>query len=246
MDRQTARAGVPTGSAIRPRRPHGRDERHADHVRALAQSSGFEQLRDAIIARAQPTEEERVLDLGAGTGLLALAVAPTVAHVTAVDSSPAVCLLLEERSRELAIQNVDVVVADARELPLATGSIDLALSNYCLHHITDADKLVALRELLRVLRPGGRLVLGDMMFNVGFRTARDRRVVIRMALAMLRSHPAGVLRLLINAVKTIVAPSEHPASVEWWKRALTDTGFIDVEVTALAHEGGIACARRAS
>jgi ubiquinone/menaquinone biosynthesis C-methylase UbiE len=109
------------------------------------------------------------------------------------------------------------------------------------------DKLLALSELARVLRPGGRLVLGDMMFNVGFRTARDRRVIAHLAFAMLRDHPAaGLRRLLINAVKTIVAPSEHPASVEWWEQALGDSGFCEVDVTALEHEGGIACARRAT
>lgn len=211
----------------------------------LAQSPGFERLRDEILSRARPTNGERVLDVGAGSGLLALRVAARVEHVTAVDSSPAVCRLLAANARELGIANVDVVHADARKLPLPNSSIDLALSNYCLHHISDADKLLALREVSRVLRPGGRLVLGDMMFNVGFRTARDRRTVARLALAMVRSHPAGVLRLLNNVMKTVVSPTEHPASVSWWEQALAGCGFCDVRVVALEHEGGIASARRA-
>ncbi len=152
--------------------------------------------------------------------------------------------MLEERCKDLGVTNLDVVVADARRLPLPDASIDLAVSNYCLHHITDAEKLVALRELARVLRPGGRLVFGDMMFNVGFRTARDRRVVGRLALRMVLRHPAGILRLLNNVVKTVFAPSERPASVEWWRKAIADSGFSDVEVVALEHEGGIASARR--
>lgn len=222
----------------------GRDEQHAGHVSALAETPGFARLRDQILSRAQPAEGERALDIGAGTGLLALAVAPSVAHVTAIDSSPAVCGLLEARARELGIGNVEAVVADARKLPLPDASLDLVVSNYCLHHVTDADKLVALGEIARVLRPGGRLVFGDMMFRVGFRTARDRRVVTRLAFSMVRRHPAGWLRLLKNVKNTLVAPAEHPASVEWWQRALTDTGFVEVEVTALEHEGGIASARR--
>ncbi|MDE3131810.1 MAG: class I SAM-dependent methyltransferase [Acidobacteriota bacterium] len=194
--------------------------------------------------RAQPTERDRVLDLGAGSGLLALAVAPSVAHVTAIDYSPAVYRLLQTRARDRAIANLTVTVADARDLPLADASLDLVLSNYCLHHVSDEDKLVALRELARVLRPGGRLVLGDMMFNVGFRTARDRRIVTHLAASMLRRNPAGLVRLLVNVLKVVFAPSEYPASAEWWERALTETGFADVRVEELAHEGGIACARR--
>ena len=236
-----------TGDGANPSSERGsRDEQHAGHVSELAQTPGFARLRDQILAIAKPSEGERALDLGAGTGLLALAVAPKVAHVTAVDSSPAVCGLLEERARELGLANVDAVVADARKLPLADSSIDLAVSNYCLHHVNDADKLVALSELARVLRPGGRLVFGDMMFRVGFRTARDRRVVTRLAFSMVRRHPAGWLRLLKNVKNTLVAPSEYPASVEWWQKALSDSGFCDVDVKALEHEGGIASARRPS
>lgn len=246
MDRLIAQIRSRTGAKIGHGSQESRDEQHARQIGVLAQSQGFVRLRDEIITRAAPTAGERVLDVGAGTGLLALAVAPSVAHVTAVDSSPAVCRMLEANSKDLALTNVDAVVADARALPLPDASIDLALSNYCLHHISDADKVVALRELARVLRPGGRLVLGDMMFNVGFRTPRDRRVVAHMAFAMVRRRPAGILRLVRNVVRTIVAPAERPASVEWWEQALAGGGFCDVRVVALEHEGGIACARRAT
>jgi SAM-dependent methyltransferase len=228
-----------------PRSRESRDERHARRIEQLAQTPGFKRLRDEIIALAELAESQRVLDIGAGTGLLTLAAAPRVAHVTAVDLSPGVCRRLEARASELELANVSVAIADARDLPLPSRSIDLALSNYCLHHLNDSDKRVALDEIARVLRPGGELVLGDMMFNLGLRTARDRRVGARIAFAMIRRGPLGLLRLLRNILKTLLAPSEWPASVDWWDRALRDSGFCDVQVVALEHEGGIARARRA-
>lgn len=221
------------------------DERHARSVEDLMNTPGFQRLRDEIIARAELSGSERVLDVGAGAGLLTLAAASHAEHVTAVDLSPAVCRRLEENAKRINVSNVSVLVGDARKLPLPDASVDVALSNYCLHHVNDDDKLVAIRELARVLRPGGRLVLGDMMFRVGVRTARDRRVVTRLALGMLRKGPAGVVRLLRNVFKALMAPSEWPASVDWWDQALRSTGFSDVQVTALEHEGGIASARLA-
>jgi hypothetical protein len=47
-----------------------------------------------------------------------------------------------------------------------------------------------------------------------------------------------------NATRLLAGRWEHPASVEWWQGALVTAGFIDVEVKALAHEGGIAIARK--
>ncbi len=245
MDRVLPPQQHPVSGAGNGRRL-GRDERHASHIEQLAQTPGFERLRDEILSRAQPRSTDQALDLGAGTGLLALGVAPHVAHVTAVDNSPAVSQLLEERARQLDITNLTVTVADVRKLPLPDASIDLALSNYCLHHVPDAEKLVALREMARVLRPGGRLVFGDMMFTLGLRTGRDRRVILRIVSSMVRSHPAGLLRVAVNVVKTLLAPSEHPASVEWWDKALRECGFTAVRVEALEHEGGIAYAERPS
>jgi ubiquinone/menaquinone biosynthesis C-methylase UbiE len=87
--------------------------------------------------------------------------------VTALDISPAMCRHLEGKLVSLPTLNVVVLVGDAAELPLADGSVDVVLSNYCLHHLRDADKRQALAEARRVLRLDGRIVIGDMMFHIG-------------------------------------------------------------------------------
>lgn len=227
------------------RRSKSWDEHVAD-VEKLTDTPGFRRLRQQILALARLTPEDRVLDIGAGTGLLALAAAPQVRHVSALDISPAMCRRLRAKVTRLPRANVDVLVADATELPLADQSADVVVSNYCFHHVSDADKRRALDEITRVLRPGGRLVIGDMMFDAGLRGTRERALVLRFVRAMVRRGPAGILRLLKNAVRLASGRGEHPASAEWWRRALDDAGFAAIHVWPLAHEGGIAVARRAS
>jgi ubiquinone/menaquinone biosynthesis C-methylase UbiE len=185
-----------------------------------------------------------VLDVGAGPGLLALAAAPHVAHVSALDVSPAMCRRLASKLERHDIENVTVITNTATELPLDDESIDVVISNYCFHHLTTHEKRRALLETRRVLRPGGRLVLGDMMFGIGVFDKRDRVVLLRIASRMIARGPAGIVRLLRNALRVASRRGEHPARVDWWRRALSEAGFADVDVRGLEHDGGIASARR--
>jgi len=206
----------------------------------MAASPGFLALRESIIEAAELTPQDHLLDVGAGTGLLALAAAPSVAHVSALDVSPAMCAHLQAKLERLGVTNASVMVDNATHLPLADSSVDVVVSNYCFHHLRDADKDRALAEIRRVLRPGGRLVFGDMMFRLGVSESRDRAVIALLVWRIARRGPAGLLRLLKNAARILTGRWEHPASVAWWQAALSRAGFIDVEVNALAHEGGLA------
>jgi ubiquinone/menaquinone biosynthesis C-methylase UbiE len=210
----------------------------------MAANPGFQALRDLILGRAQLSASDRLLDVGAGTGLLVEAAAPRVARVIAIDSSPAMCRHLEQKLARLRVANARVLTNDATNLQLDDAAIDVVVSNYCLHHLRDEDKLRALTEIKRVLRPGGRLVFADMMFELGVTDRRELSVLTRVVARMLRQGPAGWLRLLKNAIRILTGNWEHPAGVEWWNDALVQTGFTEVGVHALAHEGGLALAHK--
>jgi ubiquinone/menaquinone biosynthesis C-methylase UbiE len=214
------------------------------YVQDLADSPGFRRLRTKILAAASLECTDRVLDIGAGTGLLALAAAPRVAHVIALDSSPAMCRYLHRESTQRAITNLDVMAGSATNLPFADASFDVVLSNYCFHHLKDPDKHRAVGEAERVLRPNGRLVIGDVMFRIGFRHARDRAVIAHFVAGMARRGPAGMTRLAKHAVRFVTGRGEHPSGIEWWRQTLDQAGFSQIVVVALQHEGGIATARR--
>lgn len=219
-------------------------DRHVAHAEEVARGRGFQQLRDAILERACASAEDSVVDVGAGTGLLTLALAGEVSKVWAVDVAPGMCEYLRAKVASAELENVETVTASAISLPLVDECADLVVSNYCFHHLADQDKLRALSEVRRVLRPSGRLVLADMMFRPSLAEPRDRAVVATKTRAMLRKGPAGYFRLAKNAARFLTAAWEKPVRPEWWERALAESGFEDISVEALHHEGGIATARK--
>jgi len=206
----------------------------------VARGAGFCALRDRIIELAEPRAEHTIVDVGSGTGLLSLALAGRVARVWAIDSSPAMRDYLRVKAASADLHNVETVLASAVSLPLVDGVADLVVSNYCLHELRHADKYRALAEARRVLKPGGRLVIGDMMFSLNPIQTRDRHVVTVKLRTIARRGLPGVWRLLKNAARLATGRWEHPANAAWWHEASTRSGFHNVRVEMLAHEGGIA------
>jgi ubiquinone/menaquinone biosynthesis C-methylase UbiE len=224
--------------------PYDWDER-VEAWEEVASSEAFLELRDRLCERAAPASDDRVVDLGAGTGLLALALAPRVAEVTALDISPHMLERLDEHAAADGIDNVRSVVGDLRELPLEDESATLVVSSYAFHHLEDPDKELALAEARRVLAPGGRLVLCDMMFSLSL-DARDRALVWHKLVAIAKRGPAGLLRIARNAGRVAAGRWEHPSPPEEWERMLRRRRFADVRVELLANEAGLATAIRPS
>jgi SAM-dependent methyltransferase len=114
------------------------------------------------LALARPRPGLRVLDLGCGRGEASFHAAARGAHVTAVDYS-ADCLALTARTLALAPPavraRVELVRADATALPLPDRSVDRALMLDVVEHLHPWQLALALREVRRVLRPGGWLVV---------------------------------------------------------------------------------------
>ena len=98
-------------------------------------------------------------DLGCGTGQVAAALAPFVARVIAVDRSGDMLQAARRRLRDAG--NVEVRRGELEALPIADAELDAATLLLVLHHLPDP--AAALAETARVLRPGGRLVIADML-----------------------------------------------------------------------------------
>jgi len=115
-------------------------------------------VRDSAIARAYLRPEMAVADIGSGTGFVAAGLAPLVRRVYVVDGSKAMLEVAQKNLGEFS--NVEYHEADGASLPFPEESLDAVFANMYLHHTPDP--LAAIREMVRVLRPGGRLVITDM------------------------------------------------------------------------------------
>ncbi len=111
--------------------------------------------------------DERVLDVGAGTGAFSFAVAPRVREVVAVEQDDA----LAERARADAPANVEVLTGDGEHLALDPFSFDVAGCLRVLHHTRRPELMVA--ELVRMTRPGGTILVADQLAPVDPLAAGD-------------------------------------------------------------------------
>ncbi|MBU4465950.1 MAG: class I SAM-dependent methyltransferase [Actinobacteria bacterium] len=119
-------------------------------------SLGNDQLWRVATTRAvAPVVGERVLDLAAGTGASSVAFARTGAEIVAADFSPG--MIAEGRRRHGGIPNLSFVEADATNLPFADAEFDAVTMSFGLRNVDGPKR--ALAELLRVTKPGGRLVI---------------------------------------------------------------------------------------
>ncbi len=122
--------------------------------------SGYfnEDLREAAVARAYLHPDMVVADMGCGTGFMTSGLAPRVKHVIALDGSQA--MLDVAREKLASFSNIDYRLADSLNIPVEDETVEAVFANMYLHHCPDP--LTAIQEMVRILTPGGRLVLTDM------------------------------------------------------------------------------------
>ena len=119
----------------------------------------------AVLRRHGLTETSTLVDLGAGTGRLALAAAPHCRRVVAVDVSAAMLDFLRSRAAEASITNVQCVRAGFLTYEHDGPPADAVYTRNALHHLPDFWKAMALRRIASILRPQGVLVVRDLIFD---------------------------------------------------------------------------------
>lgn len=120
----------------------------------IRDSAGYERSLARMVHYLQDKPE--VVEIGCGTGTIALRLAPHVRHLLATDISSEMIAIAREKAAAQNCRNVDFVVTDAEHLPVAPGSCDAVVAVAVLHLLPD--RHAALRNLHRLLKPGGFLI----------------------------------------------------------------------------------------
>jgi ubiquinone/menaquinone biosynthesis C-methylase UbiE len=206
-------------------------------------SAGLSRVTAAVLDAAAVRSGDVVIDLGCGNGQLSLPLAMRGARVLAVDVSPGMAGQLRTEAQRRGLDTLEVIALPIEELDLPAASADLIVSSYALHHLRDADKARLVHAAARWLRPGGRLIIADMMFGRGG-SPRDRQIIRAKLSALLRKGPGGWWRIAKNAVRYLARVQECPISMEAWASTMQRAGLTDIVTSSVVAEAGLVSAQR--
>ncbi len=160
---------------------------------------------DRMFEAASLGEGARVLDAGCGAGHTAVAFAAIADQVIACDFTPAMLQQVEALAREREATNVRAQLADVESLPFPSRHFDLIVSRYSAHHWLRPER--ALAEFMRLLKPGGDLLVSDIMAREDY--AQD---TFLQTIELLRD-PSHVRDYRISEWKAMLAASGFASEV---------------------------------
>jgi len=179
-----------------------------------------DRVREAVnLARlVRANENDRAVDLACGPGTLALTFAPRVRWICGVDLTAAMLARARRTAHADGTPNVAFALGDAHALPFAAGSLDLAVTSYSLHHMPDPARV--LREMARVLKPGGRAGVLDIFVPEDAKVAElNNRIERRRDPSHTRTLAKSELGEMFSAAGLHILATEveeHPRSFDHW------------------------------
>ncbi|MHA1209092.1 MAG: class I SAM-dependent methyltransferase [Candidatus Freyarchaeota archaeon] len=181
---------------------------------------GYSETIERIIELAEPEKSDTVLDLGTGTGALSLRLAPKVRRVIARDISEQMLKVAREKAQKKNVKNIDFDFGSFSE-PNCGEKVDIIVSNLAFHHLTDEEKRKAIRVWYGLLKPGGRVILGDHIWFFDPRKDPERKERIIREIVKRLGDPNKPVEKQIEEVKK----RDHPSYVHDLKKFFEEAGF---------------------
>lgn len=132
---------------------------------------------ERLLEMAQVSANDRVLDIACGPGLVSCAFARRAQHVTGIDLTPAMLDQARQRQAKESLNNLSWQCADALALPFPEAHFSCVITRYSFHHLLAP--AAALREMIRVCQPGGRILVADVAMPDAQSAAYDALELLR-------------------------------------------------------------------
>ena len=203
-----------------------------EYDRTLGALKFHRDLLDLTVKNSGVRRGDKVLDIGCGTGLLALKfLKATDCSITAVDNSKEMLAIFQDKIKKLGLgKQIVCKVMDADSIKFPPGTFDIAASTVTLHHLKE--KLNPLRKIHRILKPGGLFIVGDIdMDTTGRHTdiKRFKRVIKVLEQEWIAALESGdintFVRLFDNGLKHILNQGEYCVSLKQWADICKKAGF---------------------
>jgi SAM-dependent methyltransferase len=127
----------------------------------FARLPGHEEATRLLIEAVELEANDEVLDVACGPGLVACAVAHDARHVVGIDLTPTMIEQARALQSRLGLSNLEWHIGDVAALPFAANRFSAVLTRYSMHHFLDPQQVLS--EMVRVVRPGGRVVVADLV-----------------------------------------------------------------------------------
>ena len=163
----------------------------------FTQIAGHHDAIDLLIKMAEPKQSDTVLDVACGPGIVTCAFARQCGHATGLDLTPA--MIEQARQRQIAqgVANITWQIDTCLPLPFVHAAFSLVVTRYSFHHFLHPADVLA--EMIRVCRPGGRILVADIALPAEKSLAFDRMEVIR--------DPSHVHALTSNEFEQLIGQS---------------------------------------
>ncbi|HYK33617.1 MAG TPA: methyltransferase domain-containing protein [Streptosporangiaceae bacterium] len=206
-------------------------------------SIGLEKVTAAVLAAANVPPGCQVLDIGCGSGELSLLLADLGARVLAVDPSKLMIDRLEQSAREHGPIGLECLATPIEQLSMPAESVDLIVTSYTLHYLRDLDKSRLVTAAYYWLRPGGTLIVADMMFGRGV-TSHDRAIIRSKIGSLAKKGIGGWWRIAKNSYRYLVRAQERPVSISTWATMFARAGFKGITASSIINEAGLVTGQR--